>query len=194
MAAPTQPQTSAQPFAKGSIIWRKYGPLPVWAWALILLGILLAFTVWRRNKAGSADTEEALAYVDELPGDQTAPPVFINQPGPTNIGPINVPITTVPGAPPGGGRPNVPTIPKPGAAARRYMIRPDGSRLWIDPPIPGQYSGLTQRIPYSKGETAPRRYREARSGGGRIWLDLLKLPGTDTPSGGRYGGNPIRVR
>jgi hypothetical protein len=119
MAQPTATQTSGQPFAKGSIIWRKYGPLPVWAWALIVLGVVLAWSVWRRNKAADENTEAELAYVDELPGDQTAGPIFIvpQLPAP-NVGPINVtaPISTVPTAPPGGGRPAPPggqPVPKP---------------------------------------------------------------------------------
>lgn len=107
--------TASQPFAKGSIIWQKKGPLPVWAWALILLGIVLAWSVWRRNKADADATEADLAYVDELPGDQTAPPVFVIQPGPQPPVNVNVtaPITTVPSAPPGGGRVTPPTVPRP---------------------------------------------------------------------------------
>jgi len=77
------------------------------------------------------------------------------------------------------------TIPKPGAADRRYMIRPDKHRVWIDPDIPGQYSGKTERLPYIKSEDAPRRYR-LLPGGGRVWLDLKGV-------GGRYNGKTQRV-
>lgn len=147
MSQPTRTPAAAgsQPFAKGSIIWRKYGPLPVWAWALLLLGAVLVFSVWRRNKADAEQTEADLAYVDELPGDQTSPAVFIAQVAPPNVGPINVtaPITTVPSAPAGGGRPQPPMIPQPHPPA------PKGSP---QPKAPGRYVTVT-RYPDT---TAPR--------------------------------------
>lgn len=79
------------------------------------------------------------------------------------------------------------TAPKPGAADRRYMIRPDKSRVWIDPAVPGLYSGRTESLPYIKSEDAPRRYRLLNGDPGRrVWLDL---PGV----GGRYNGKTQRV-
>lgn len=97
--------------------------------------------------------------------------------------PVNPPniIMTTSTSTPGGST----TVPKPGAADRRYMIRPNNTRVWIDPPIPGQYSGKTERLPYIKSEDAPRRYR-LLPGGGRVWLDLNGV-------GGRYNGKTQRV-
>jgi hypothetical protein len=95
--------------------------------------------------------------------------------------PVNPPniILIQQGPAPGSGAPN-PIPPKPGAVPRRYMIRPDGSRVWID--RVGIYSGLTDRIPYVKAESAARRYRLI-GGGKRVWLDHE----------GRYNGDTQRV-
>jgi hypothetical protein len=101
------------------------------------------------------------------------------------VNPPNIILVTT-GSAPGSGQPSpAPITPKPGSVARRYMIRPNGTRVWIDPPIPGQYSGKTERLPYIKAENAPRRYR-LLAGGGRVWLDLAGF-------GGRYNGQTQRV-
>jgi hypothetical protein len=90
---------------------------------------------------------------------------------------------------PGGGSTQQPPAPKPGAAARRYMIRPGAAtthgadRIWIDFPVPGLYSGQTDQIPYDKSEKAPRRYRLVNNK--HVWLDL--------PGSGRYNGDTQRV-
>ena len=88
MAVDQTPTQTSEPFLKGSLIWRKMGPLPVWAWALIVLGVALAWVSWRRNRA--AGNEAATGYTDELPGNQSAPAIFV------------VPQVTVPSAPPAG--------------------------------------------------------------------------------------------
>lgn len=99
------------PFARGSMIWRKAGPLPMWAWGLILLGVALAWSLWRRNRAaGEASTAAA---GEELPGDQTAPPVFVVPQAPVSPVVVTPPPATVPPAPPGGGRELPPAPPKP---------------------------------------------------------------------------------
>lgn len=113
MTAPAQTSTSTGPFMKGSIIWQKKGPLPVWAWALILLGVVLAVSLWRSNRAGGEANEAATGYTDELPGDQTAPPVFIVPQAATPQVIVNNVPATVPTAPPGGGREAPPGTPKP---------------------------------------------------------------------------------
>lgn len=113
MAAPTQTPPSSPPFAKGSIIWEKKGPLPVWAWALIVLGLLLLWSWWRRNKATGDATAVATGDETTLPGDQTPPPVFIlPQATPPAVN-VTVPVT-VPTAPPAGGSPP-PVAPPPTA-------------------------------------------------------------------------------
>jgi hypothetical protein len=106
MAVDQQPATTSQgPFLKGSILWQKKGPLPVWAWLGIGLLLVVVFMVWRRNRAAGEATEAATGY-EQLPGDQTAPPVFV-MPQPPN--PIVT--VTVPTAPPGTGRPDAPKVP-----------------------------------------------------------------------------------
>ena len=113
MTQPTKPTkaSSSAPFAKGSIIWEKKGPLPVWAWALIVLLIVLVFAWWRRNRAAAKAAEgQPDTYTSApLPGDQSAPNVI-------NVGPINLPKIppsgpTRPETPPGGGRPQPPGTP-----------------------------------------------------------------------------------
>jgi len=134
MATPVTQTASNQPFLKGSIIWEKKGPLPVWAWALLALGLVLVVVWWRRNRSAASEANEAATGTDELPGDQGAPPVFIIPPGPIGPpgppGPPGVPgappytrpdpskprpnpTPTVPPAPPGGGRPAPPKVPTP---------------------------------------------------------------------------------
>lgn len=106
-----QAAPKSAPFAQGSIIWQRKGPLPVWAWALIVLGLVLAVTMWRRNKAAGEADEARTGHLDELPGDQTSGPIFIVPQAPTPPVTVNTPVTvTVPPAPPGGGAPP-PTVP-----------------------------------------------------------------------------------
>jgi len=119
MAVAQQAPASNAPFLKGSIIWEKKGPLPVWAWALLVLGLVLAVTMWRRNSASATATEATTG--GDVPPNQAAPPVFIVPQGP----PPNVTIT-VPGAPPGAGRPHPPLTPRPPSNFR------DTGAIWTD--------------------------------------------------------------
>jgi len=98
-----------EPFLRGSIIWQKRGPLPVWAWALLALLLLLVVVWWRRNRAAS-DATTAATGDQPLPGDQTAPPVFIVPPAGAPAVNVTVPVT-VPPAPPGAGSPPPVTPP-----------------------------------------------------------------------------------
>lgn len=113
------PPADNRPFLKKSIIWERKGPLPVWGWMAVVLALVLIFVWWRRNSAAGTATEAATGYRDELPGDQTAPPIFIIPPGPQGppgspgpagpTGPAG-PVTVAP-APPAGGAPPPLTIP-----------------------------------------------------------------------------------
>lgn len=111
MATETAPAQGKAPFLPKSIIWQKKGPLPIWAWILIGLLVLFVVTWWRRNQQSAAQNKEAsTGYVDELPGDQSANPIFIVPQAPVSpvtILPTPPPVTgppnTVPPAPPGGG-------------------------------------------------------------------------------------------
>lgn len=104
----TAPAKSKAPFLPGSIIWERKGPLPVWAWILILLGLVFAVAWWRRNQATAQADEAATGgvrgiYRDELPGDQTAPPIFVVPQAPVSPVTVLPPPPTVPAAPPAGG-------------------------------------------------------------------------------------------
>ena len=85
--------------------WKdKTGPLPNWAWGGLLLGLAVAYSSWRRNKAAASDEAKSSSSGIELPGDVAPTYVFQDQ-DVTNI--------TVPSAPAGGGRPPVSTLPAP---------------------------------------------------------------------------------
>lgn len=150
------PATTAQgPFLKGSILWQKKGPLPVWAWALIGLGVVLAISMWRRNSAASTATEAATGS-DELPGDQTAPPVFVVPQAATPAVNVTVetPPATVPTAPPGGGRDAPPGVPKPPAIKReKVTVKPWTSK---SPPWESTLSGIYAHF---KGKTTATNWQ-----------------------------------
>jgi hypothetical protein len=122
-------QTSTAPFAKGSIIWEKKGPLPVWAWVLIVLAVLLGVAWWRRNKAAGQATTAQKGYGYDLDGttdtglsNTGAGPIFIV---PTGVTPPATPNdmprrrrphpwpSTGHDTPPGGGRDDTPSTPPP---------------------------------------------------------------------------------
>lgn len=147
MAEPQAPaRPSNPPFAKGSIIWQKRGPLPIWAWTLIVLLVLLVVVWWRRNRAAAGvEPADPVESYEQLPGDQTAPPVFVvpSAPNPIITTPINV---TVPPAPPGGGRPMPPPRP-PGMPAPKpvpEMPAPKPVPQAPKPAPPGGYVSVTQ--------------------------------------------------
>src|SRR5574342_1365006 len=105
-----QPRRSAPPRGAvqrnagvGGLLREKRGPLPVWAWLLILIGVLLLVILWRRRNAAAVPPEA------ELPGDQYPPPVYVVPPASPPV--VNVqlppplpPPQTPPPVPPGGGR------------------------------------------------------------------------------------------
>lgn len=43
----------------GSFLTRKYGPLPMWAWMGLSLGVLLAISMWQSNKTPQTNTAPA---------------------------------------------------------------------------------------------------------------------------------------
>jgi len=95
--------------AIGDTFKKKYGPLPMWAWMGLVLGVALAVSVWNRNKKGTpSDQAPADPISYELPGNLPSSYSF----------PIN---TTVINSPPAGGRdgppgPAGPPGPGPGPA------------------------------------------------------------------------------
>jgi hypothetical protein len=130
---PQLEKTKSAPFAKGSIIWEKKGPLPVWAWALILLGLVLAVAMWRRNKNDAAATETTTGDSAPLPGNQSAGPIFIVPSAATPA--VNI-TNTVPHAPPGAGRPTPPSNPPPTGFRDTGPQWTDALELHWDP-VPG---------------------------------------------------------
>ena len=111
-----------RPFMQDSIIWERKGPLPVWGWAAAVLLLALGYAWFRRGKADKAAASSATGGLkDELPGDQTAPTIFllpVNSPGqvgspnsmpkhrPRHVPPgTTPPPATVPEAPPAAGSP-----------------------------------------------------------------------------------------
>jgi len=70
----------APPKAGGKLgFWgKKFGPLPAWGWALILLGGGLAFLYWK-NKNSSASTGAASADQSATGTDASLVPQFVNQ-------------------------------------------------------------------------------------------------------------------
>lgn len=120
--------TVSKPQGTRSLLMQKRGPLPVWAWIALVLVLALTFAWWRARGTNAAANAVATGDDTALPGDQSAPSVFIVPAGPTGpagspgpagsagpAGPVGPP-ATVPPAPPGGGRtdpPGVPPAPKP---------------------------------------------------------------------------------
>lgn len=151
------------PFLKGSIIWQKKGPLPVWAWAAIGLGVVLAVSMWRRNKAEATSTEVATGDPGTLPGNQSAGPIFV-VPGAATPA-VNV---TVPTAPPGAGRPRppgvTPYVPPNGTKTEGYKVLPGQTwdsllyqvqRFW-------HYGGTKEQLAAANGLSLKRNPPEGR--------------------------------
>lgn len=160
-----EPETDGggnEPFLKGSVIWRKVGPLPAWAWMGLALGALLAFSVWRKNRAQSEAGSPADSISAPL-GNQTAPYVFVSELHQTiPQTPINI---TVPGAPPGGGRPDPPTTPP----TTNPPVPPTPTGQW-SVPIISYKAGQPKGTPSTLWGLAEKYYNNG-SQWGRIWND-----------------------
>lgn len=106
----------------GSILTRKTGPLANWIWMGILLLLALVYSLWKRNRAGAAETDQGPEVEEVGPGDQTPPPVFILPQNPQPTVPVNVVVnnpTTPPTAPPVATKPPATgTKPKPSAPSK----------------------------------------------------------------------------
>jgi hypothetical protein len=114
-----------------SILTKKTGPLPNWVWMGVVLLAALIYALWRRNQA-AAQVEEG-PDVEDVPGDQTPPPVFILPQNPQPTVPVNVTVnnpTTPPTAPPVGNKPPV-TTPPPTAKPPLYTTGPNGSHFVV---------------------------------------------------------------
>lgn len=92
---------------------RKVGPLPLWAWMGLVLGLLLAFASWRRSRQEAAAAADGVQQTYELP--ESIQPFYTNIFNPVNL-------ATPSATPPGGGRPStkpsvkpLPSVPRPPA-------------------------------------------------------------------------------
>lgn len=137
----TAPVQTRRPFMADSVIWERKGPLPVWGWAALVLLVALGVAWFRRGKVDKAATNAATGYKDELPGNQTAPSIFllpVNSPtqAPTphdmpKHRPRPVPPATVPPAPPAGGAPPPATPPQtPGTTIPDTLVAPAMTNLY----------------------------------------------------------------
>lgn len=163
MTAPVK--TSAPPFAKGSIIWEKKGPLPVWAWAGLVLGLVLIVVMWRRNKTQGEANYAATGGMDygPLAGTQGAPAIFVvpqvggtvipngdkKKPSPRDMPRRRTPDQTTPPAPPGGGRQDPPGTPAPPGLPQipASLTVPANENLYAwSQNVEGQYTGFSGPI------------------------------------------------
>lgn len=116
---------ASPPFAAESFVWRKWGPLPAWAWMGLALGLALVVSVWQRNREAAqsaVSTDSASTDATIGTGYHTAPPVWVNN---VTLGPVN---TTVPTAPPGGGRAEPPQLLPP----PKFGLAAGTDRKWTD--------------------------------------------------------------
>jgi hypothetical protein len=114
-----------------SIFKRKTGPLANWMWMALLLLAALLYALWKRNRASADVNAVEEGPSEELPGDQTAPPVFILPQNPQPTVPVNVTVNnpaTPPSAPPVGSKPVTPlpsVQPKPSAPSKSPAVAYD---------------------------------------------------------------------
>lgn len=142
-------QTDASPASGGSLLTRKYGPLPVWAWASIGLG-LLVIVLYMRGSTAPGDAPSSDAPGDEVGGDGRTGPIFILPPVNTPTVVVTPPATPVT-APPGGGRPGSPST----APANGRPAPPPGSVTNIGPS--GRPVGAPAAIPAATSTTVTPR-------------------------------------
>lgn len=70
MTQPTAATVPANPpFARGSLIWERKGPLPVWGWAALVLVLLLGVTYWRRRSSATSSASSSTASSSAGTGD-----------------------------------------------------------------------------------------------------------------------------
>jgi hypothetical protein len=141
--------------AGGSILTRKTGPLPNWVWMALLLLVALIYSFWQRNRAAEVPLEEDNGpSVENVPGDQTPPPVFILPQAPQPSVTVPVTVNTPAPAPPAAGRPTPPvTPPKPAApvpkpAAPAYQTVSVAKYTSKNPPWNSTIWGIAKQYGY----------------------------------------------
>lgn len=94
--------------AQGNLLQSKWGPLPVWTWALIALGAAWAWAKYRANKTASAATSTASTATNASEGEAVAPQFIIEEGGTSTTvnnqeaaePPPSAPVTAPVGPPP----------------------------------------------------------------------------------------------
>lgn len=143
------------------LLQRRYAGVPVWAYAAAALALVLVIAYWRSRRGQADATAVSTGDDTELPGDQSAPPVFIMPQQPPPVVNVTLPPSpaTVPPAPPGGGRttpPGVPPKPTP-------PPRPPGLMVTVtkytthNPPWSSTLSGI---FGHYKGTTTARTWQD----------------------------------
>lgn len=103
-AAATAPPAAAGRSKNGNVFTRHIGPLPMWAWLLISLGLIGVYYVWHRNQAAQQASPSMATGTDA-----SQVPQFVNQTY-TSVTPPAAPTPAPTPAPPAGHPPR--TCPK----------------------------------------------------------------------------------
>lgn len=122
--------------AQGNLLTSKWGPLPVWGWSLIGLGVAWAYAKWKASKTkDQSSTDTATAADTGLGTDQTqavAPQFVIENNLPSESSPVTAPTT-----------PPVTSTP-PGTGSQPPVVVPPNHGTPIPAPTPtGKPAGVT---------------------------------------------------
>lgn len=78
----------------GNIITNKLGPLPVWAWGIVILGGAYGLKLWNARKSGKGSTTPAAGYTSaNLPSNVQPFYTQVNEGGSQSY--VNSPVTTI---------------------------------------------------------------------------------------------------
>ncbi len=180
--APPQapPRHGASAPHAGDALTRKLGPLPVWAWALVVVGAYLLYKHYQGTSAGAAAAASPAATSNPLPaGDMSG--------GGQGSGGAG---TTPPNAVPGGANPGGPSAPTSGPSAPTstgpvvVTDTPSGSTLAATTPTRTTYTYSAPVTPVSVGAVIPA---------GMV-TPSGQIQTTASPSGNQPGGSEVVLR
>ena len=102
--APTAPAAPAQG-KRGNVFTRKLGPLPMWAWLLIGIALILGYVYYRsKTSAGSSTADQTAAGTDASQVPQFVNQTYTTVQPPAQSGQAGTPGVVIPdGGPPTGG-------------------------------------------------------------------------------------------
>jgi cytoskeletal protein RodZ len=128
------------PGAQHTLLTSKWGPLPVWAWALAGLAAAWLYAKWRSNQAATADTTTADTSGDAQSQDVAPQFIIENNLPPTST--PSAPVSTTPAPPvvtPPGTTPSPPTNVRP--------IGPQGGPVFTKPaPSPAKKQPIAYKV------------------------------------------------